>query len=452
MTSTLGINDKINKPKFIFFDILRYLPQAKNEIIEYIILYFQHYFYMFDKILINLNLNLIDFHNSNQKSEYKAGARENPDLDLYGYWQTQQYEPPYAQNGKVPRNEFGNVELFQPCMLPRGCVHLRNMPNLVKVCRKLNIDCAAAVVGFDAHGGFSHAVYDGWVLCEEFKETVTAAYIEEEREANRKMLEKKQERILHNWKHLVKSLLIREKLQLKYDGFSNKKVIKAKSMANDLKYMANNDKFGDDDDDESEKEDREEKKKTVGGKLNQLWSKKSEIQDSNQSEFSDLKPVASVQATSSSALLNLNKRKAAAKKETDTAVKSSKKNSRNRASTKAKGPARSKRQNKKASEESSAESTPDNESDENNEVGNDDDPEYDFKKSLRRRTRRSVAASKKPIVESNSENVDDDIESNYSSAKALIATENNHNQVKNTQALKLDENGDLKLSESEDED
>lgn len=137
-------------------------------------------------------------------------------MDLYGFWQTKQYEPPYAEGGRVPRNDFGNVELFQPCMLPRGCVHLRNMPNLMKVCRKLNIDCAAAVVGFDAHGGFSHAVTDGWVVCEEYKDIVTDAYREEEREANKRLIEKNQERILNNWKRLIRGLLIREKLKAKY--------------------------------------------------------------------------------------------------------------------------------------------------------------------------------------------------------------------------------------------
>ena len=30
-----------------------------------------------------------------------------------------------------------------------------------KVCRKLNVDCVAAVVGFDAHGGYSFAVMNG---------------------------------------------------------------------------------------------------------------------------------------------------------------------------------------------------------------------------------------------------------------------------------------------------
>lgn len=71
------------------------------------------------------------------------------------------FEPPFAENGRIPRNEFGNVELFQPCMLPIGCVHLKGYPNMNKVCRKLKVDCVAAVVGFDAHGGFSHAVTDG---------------------------------------------------------------------------------------------------------------------------------------------------------------------------------------------------------------------------------------------------------------------------------------------------
>ena len=46
------------------------------------------------------------------------------DLDLYGEWQTDPFSPPPAVDGKVPRNEYGNVELFQPSMLPSGTVYL----------------------------------------------------------------------------------------------------------------------------------------------------------------------------------------------------------------------------------------------------------------------------------------------------------------------------------------
>ena len=32
---------------------------------------------------------------------------------LFGEWQVDHYEPPIARNGKVPRNDFGNVDLYQ---------------------------------------------------------------------------------------------------------------------------------------------------------------------------------------------------------------------------------------------------------------------------------------------------------------------------------------------------
>lgn len=32
----------------------------------------------------------------------------------------------FGFQGKVPRNEYGNVELFQPCMLPPGTRHIQS--------------------------------------------------------------------------------------------------------------------------------------------------------------------------------------------------------------------------------------------------------------------------------------------------------------------------------------
>lgn len=45
-------------------------------------------------------------------------------LEVFGHWQTELYMPPAAVDGKVPRNEYGNVELFKPWMLPPGTTHL----------------------------------------------------------------------------------------------------------------------------------------------------------------------------------------------------------------------------------------------------------------------------------------------------------------------------------------
>lgn len=46
-------------------------------------------------------------------------------LEIFGRWQTGPYVPPTAENGIVPRNAYGNVELFKPEMLPKKTVHLR---------------------------------------------------------------------------------------------------------------------------------------------------------------------------------------------------------------------------------------------------------------------------------------------------------------------------------------
>lgn len=137
-------------------------------------------------------------------------------LEIFGYWQTQEYEPPTAENGIVPRNAYGNVELFKDCMLPKKTVHLR-LPGLMRICKKLNIDCANAVVGFDFHQGACHPMYDGFIVCEEFREVVTAAWEEDQQVQVLKEQEKYETRVYGNWKKLIKGLLIRERLKKKYN-------------------------------------------------------------------------------------------------------------------------------------------------------------------------------------------------------------------------------------------
>ncbi|XP_075014966.1 DNA repair protein complementing XP-C cells isoform X3 [Calonectris borealis] len=98
------------------------------------------------------------FSNQARKARLAEPAnRDKEDLALFGRWQTEDYQPPIAVDGKVPRNEYGNVYLFLPSMLPIGCVQLR-LPNLNRLARKLDIDCAQAITGFDFHGGYSHPV------------------------------------------------------------------------------------------------------------------------------------------------------------------------------------------------------------------------------------------------------------------------------------------------------
>nr|XP_020479238.1 DNA repair protein complementing XP-C cells isoform X2 [Monopterus albus] len=155
------------------------------------------------------------FSNRSRKARMMSELKDENDLALFGEWQTEQYQPPISVDGKVPRNDYGNVYLFKPCMLPVGCVHLR-LPNLHRVARKLNLDAAPAVTGFDFHGGYSHAVTDGYIVCEEHEEILRAAWVEEQELQKQKEREKREKRVISNWTLLVKGLLIKERLKQRY--------------------------------------------------------------------------------------------------------------------------------------------------------------------------------------------------------------------------------------------
>lgn len=85
------------------------------------------------------------------------------------------------------------------------------------MCKRLKIDYAPAVVGFDFHSGYSHPVYEGYVVCQEFAELVTDEWIKDTEAAEKREAEKFQERVYGNWKKLIKGMLIKKRLQLKYN-------------------------------------------------------------------------------------------------------------------------------------------------------------------------------------------------------------------------------------------
>ncbi|XP_055641166.1 DNA repair protein complementing XP-C cells homolog [Toxorhynchites rutilus septentrionalis] len=136
--------------------------------------------------------------------------------ELFGMWQVQDYEPPVAENGVVPRSAYGNVELFKPCMLPKGTVHLQ-LPGLNKICKRLRVDCAPTITGFEYRNNACQAVYDGYVVCAEFRDQVIDEWYQEQVELERKEDEKVKKRVYGNWKRLVMGLFIRKKLKDRYN-------------------------------------------------------------------------------------------------------------------------------------------------------------------------------------------------------------------------------------------
>lgn len=81
-------------------------------------------------------------------------------MEIFGEWQTERFKPPVVVDGKIPRNKYGNVDLFHPDMLPIGAAHVK-LPMLNKVAADLGVDCVPAVIGFDGLGRAFHAVIEG---------------------------------------------------------------------------------------------------------------------------------------------------------------------------------------------------------------------------------------------------------------------------------------------------
>ena len=59
-------------------------------------------------------------------------------------------------------------------------------------------------------------MYDGYVVCEENAEALMDAWSKEQEAKLVREEEKREKRVLHNWKRLVKGLMFREKIQMKY--------------------------------------------------------------------------------------------------------------------------------------------------------------------------------------------------------------------------------------------
>ena len=69
-------------------------------------------------------------------------------VDLYGLWQTEEFNNVLNEDGTLPKNEYGNYELFNGGSekIPEGTVHV-DLPFINKLCKKYEIEYVDTVVG-----------------------------------------------------------------------------------------------------------------------------------------------------------------------------------------------------------------------------------------------------------------------------------------------------------------
>jgi hypothetical protein len=72
---------------------------------------------------------------------------EGEDKCLYGEWQTLDWPTPAVENDRIPKNEYGNIEIFHPSMFPTGATHIAEV-SAGNTAKRLGIDFAKVVTGF----------------------------------------------------------------------------------------------------------------------------------------------------------------------------------------------------------------------------------------------------------------------------------------------------------------
>ncbi|KAF9874636.1 rad4 family protein [Colletotrichum karsti] len=134
---------------------------------------------------------------------------------LYSFEQTDWIIPPPIKDGIIPKNGYGNIDLFAEHMCPEGAVHVP-FRGAVKVCKRLGIDYAEAVVDFEFGHRMAVPVIQGVVIAEEYHDQVMEEIRKDEVERARKEDEKRRKEALRLWSKFLKGLRIVERIRQDY--------------------------------------------------------------------------------------------------------------------------------------------------------------------------------------------------------------------------------------------
>lgn len=131
---------------------------------------------------------------------------------LYSEAQTGWIIPDPIVDGKIPRNAFGNIDVYVPTMVPRGAIHIP-LKGTARICRKLNIDYAEACTGFEFGKQRAVPVITGVVVAAENEDLVIDAWEVAEAEKTKKEEDKREKYILGLWKKFLTGLKIVERVK-----------------------------------------------------------------------------------------------------------------------------------------------------------------------------------------------------------------------------------------------
>ncbi|KAI9151641.1 nitrilase [Paramyrothecium foliicola] len=138
-------------------------------------------------------------------------AQGDAGTPIYTLDQTELYQPPPVRDGRVPKNKFGNVDVYVPSMVPSGGVHIVH-EYAARAAVNLGIDYAPALTGFEFRGKHGTAVLKGIVVAREYEDGIWAvidALGNEEQELEN---ERRKAAALKVWRKFLMGLRIRERI------------------------------------------------------------------------------------------------------------------------------------------------------------------------------------------------------------------------------------------------
>ncbi|KAL9619697.1 MAG: hypothetical protein Q9160_005717 [Pyrenula sp. 1 TL-2023] len=153
-----------------------------------------------------------------RKREIEEEERETGEKATQGLYcleQTEYIIPPPIKDGIIPKNAYGNIDCFVPTMVPKGAVHIP-LRGTVRICKKLEIDYAEAVTGFEFGNKRAVPVVMGVVVAEENEHALIDAWQVWEAEQRKKEEGKQEKAVLSLWRKMVMGLRIKERMQEDY--------------------------------------------------------------------------------------------------------------------------------------------------------------------------------------------------------------------------------------------
>jgi xeroderma pigmentosum group C-complementing protein len=137
---------------------------------------------------------------------------------LYAFFQTTLYVPPPVREGRVPRNAYGNLDIYTPSMIPAGGTHVRDA-QAGRAALLLRIDYADAVTGFSFKGRHGTAVIEGVIVATEHADAVHALIESFREDAIEEASRARSLEALRLWKRFVVGLRITERVNA-YGGIT----------------------------------------------------------------------------------------------------------------------------------------------------------------------------------------------------------------------------------------